>query len=510
MKFKINKFILFLKMNLEQQHVFDTIIEWVNTPMSKRTRIFNISGAGGTGKTEICKYLVDYFKTTSIIYQVCTPTNKAAGVLEERGLKNVSTIHTAFNLKMKYNDNGKLTLLGDMKLKELFNNFMIIDEASMLSNYLYKIMINRGYFYICFGDRAQLPPIEDKLVSESIIYRKHPPQYELTTVVRNTESTLNTLRDLILNFKSASIDRVKTLEKISSPNIQFISQSDLVNAYCNQLHLIDVPHDPHNCDICFETKTKFCKCTQCSHELCLDCFHSLVVVKCPFCRHNEIENKEEPNGLEANTIIICYRNKTRDSINYQIRQRLFEHPENEYSTGEQIIWVQYFLNGKFMRHPSDTDKVIHVSIQMEYCEYTKETYKVWKLNLKGGNTIYKIHPDSLLQFTNDFNTKKKQIKTNSFSKELWQDHYDYYYTFHAPITYNYCITIHSAQGSEYDTVFVNESDFMWLIKCNKKPDFRGQWNIELTQEEKIITRLNYLKLLYVGASRMKKECYVCI
>lgn len=38
------------------------------------------------------------------------------------------------------------------------------------------------------------------------------------------------------------------------------------------------------CDICYEMKSTFRKCTTCRHEICTDC--SSHVTRCPFCRQN--------------------------------------------------------------------------------------------------------------------------------------------------------------------------------------------------------------------------------
>lgn len=41
---------------------------------------------------------------------------------------------------------------------------------------------------------------------------------------------------------------------------------------------------PTDCDICYEPKTKFRKCTQCDNIHCRDCYKHLPKKRCPFCR----------------------------------------------------------------------------------------------------------------------------------------------------------------------------------------------------------------------------------
>lgn len=41
-----------------------------------------------------------------------------------------------------------------------------------------------------------------------------------------------------------------------------------------------------DCNICYQSKEKMLKAKTCGHELCLDCFKSLRLNTCPYCRQS--------------------------------------------------------------------------------------------------------------------------------------------------------------------------------------------------------------------------------
>ena len=72
----------------------------------------------------------------------------------------------------------------------------------------------------------------------------------------------------------------------------------------------------------------------------------------------------------------------------------------------------------------------------------------------------------------------------SKNKFLWKEYYRLKEILDAPIEYSYAITVHKAQGSGYDNVFV---DFDNINFCNNN--------------------MEKLRLLYTAVSRTKKKLY---
>src|SRR5699024_9847573 len=109
-----------------------------------------INGKGGVGKTTILQGVVSVLDDYS--YVSCALSGKAAKVLKDNGLKS-KTIHKMLMETIDYN-------LGETQ--PLSYDIVIIDEASMVNNYLFYRVISalkEGAKLIIVGDNGQLPAI---------------------------------------------------------------------------------------------------------------------------------------------------------------------------------------------------------------------------------------------------------------------------------------------------------------------------------------------------------------
>lgn len=160
---------------------------------------FIISGPGGVGKTALMSYLIDkimpqYFdacKLTGISPEyddvvMTATTNKAAEVLSQATHRDVSTIHSFLNLKVKDDfTTGKQNLVKTNGWKVHERKILFIDESSMIDRDLLTV-ISEGMHkskVVFVGDHCQLAPITEPI---SPIYRRtETPFYHLTQQMRN-------------------------------------------------------------------------------------------------------------------------------------------------------------------------------------------------------------------------------------------------------------------------------------------------------------------------------------
>lgn len=158
-----------------QQVAIDEIKEFIKNDMI----VHCLSGSPGTGKsylieTEIPKLLrnTPYFLVTT------ATTNKAAAVIH--GV----TLCKAFGISLKADMDTGVQDYNLSRLKTMHNQFIIIDEASMLDGKLWQIVqessINCKFLLV--GDKYQLPPVKSTFNP----FNEYPIS-ELTEVVRQKD-----------------------------------------------------------------------------------------------------------------------------------------------------------------------------------------------------------------------------------------------------------------------------------------------------------------------------------
>lgn len=188
-------------LNDKQRHALSEALRFADNPANA---VFMVSGLAGTGKTTVLKETVTSLIASGLRPAVCTPTGKAAHVINQKaeGQFLAKTLHKTLSIRpidnhaeahkrldeldMKSHGEG----LTDEELKEeqhLLDNLdatspnrlsfepvsipefvagcdlLVFDEASMIGkNKTYDKLISRIPLpKIFFGDAAQLPPVQD-------------------------------------------------------------------------------------------------------------------------------------------------------------------------------------------------------------------------------------------------------------------------------------------------------------------------------------------------------------
>lgn len=134
-----------------------------------------ISGAAGTGKTTILKSIISNIERTDSLTSgivLLSPTGKATERIKEKTGKSASTIHSFLAGKGWLNDNFTFKRFGGEKSDNL--NTLIIDECSMIDLSLFATLFrcinwNSIKRLILVGDPNQLPPIGRGAVFSEII-----------------------------------------------------------------------------------------------------------------------------------------------------------------------------------------------------------------------------------------------------------------------------------------------------------------------------------------------------
>ena len=257
-----------MQLSLEQKTALESFKEGKN--------IF-ITGPGGTGKTELIKYLVKDAKLRKKKIQVCALTG-CASVLLGCGAK---TVHSWANIGLAAGDSERIierVAKSKYKKKAWLNvDILIIDEVSMMSVKLLEILdeLGRtirqchtvpfgGIQIVLSGDFYQLPPIGDKDESDTYKFCFESSKWNiiideiicLKTMFRQTDSVyakiLNQIRIGKLYRSSFNILQ-KCIGKKSSevvrPTILLPKRRDVDNINEKELAKLDTETKIFNLEI---------------------------------------------------------------------------------------------------------------------------------------------------------------------------------------------------------------------------------------------------------------------
>ena len=155
-------------LNKEQERAFRIVANHACSSDSEQLKM-NIAGMGGTGKTQVLKALVEFFrlKNESHRFIIVAPTGSAAALLQG------STYHSMFGINSDEKRTGTSAIqLAQVKERLEGVQYIFLDEVSMLScrdMYLISARLARvmnnleapfgGLNIIFAGDFAQLPPV---------------------------------------------------------------------------------------------------------------------------------------------------------------------------------------------------------------------------------------------------------------------------------------------------------------------------------------------------------------
>ena len=195
---KINTNIVFTK---DQEKAINGIIDFIAAPFDPSNHIIGLTGAGGTGKTFITKYIITHCKYSNSVIKCTSSTHKACRVFSQAiGGKEVDTIQSTFGfrLDLKLEDFDPQKPQFNPMSKPKLNNvkLLLVDEASMIPakviTYICKTCKDLQIKILFIGDASQLAPVDEK---ESIAFKRCTTVYELNQIIR--QSSKNPIANLL-------------------------------------------------------------------------------------------------------------------------------------------------------------------------------------------------------------------------------------------------------------------------------------------------------------------------
>lgn len=251
----------------EQQTEIDKVADWYK---SGNTRPFWFAGAAGTGKSSCLPVIIEQLGIDGR-YEICAPSNKAVGVLRQKGFDKATTVakiarqarvsgpqanrfkalckklDTEKRAKNKqavkeiFKELSELRASGDVYWTNVAKNdgrveLIVVDEASMLGMNDLKALMDTQSPILLIGDKNQLPAVNEKSAIDG-----KTPHAELTTILRQTgpgsilTAAAACLKNPKYNFEDYKMNKTVTngdqsVTKI--PKTEYI-QADQYLAYTN-------------------------------------------------------------------------------------------------------------------------------------------------------------------------------------------------------------------------------------------------------------------------------------
>ncbi len=484
----------------EQKEFIDYILQ---SHKQERCGVITLNAPAGTGKTTCINYIIDKL---NLLNCVLAPTRKAASLF---GKGAATTLHSYFHLFPKYSESGELVFGSesqkcpmckftipdvseisvlhehvvnckpqapdeknkkdededeyeeDKKYKMLF-----IDECSMVSiDMLPRLLDESRYSLIVFcGDDAQIPPIKEEF-SRTFNYPYTIKSFSFTKSMRAKNDKIRSTNDKFRNAISTASN---------NPRPHYVEK---VNAYGI---VEDIKHGRDSIMLSFANSQK-------------DLYNYMI--RKALYMDDKTELKELYEGERM--IYSGYRNTEYEHSVYKYCETMKLPDTPEWLKKSLSKLLDYTLNvirlvGKSTTSlygqtygTSDMITIKNINtytIELPYyaCPHQSELNTTNKpllkkckaCNIKGKNkthetvtyyefvdergTIWrKVAKQSLEEFESVMTYFREYILSQKVKSALWMNYYTIKYWLNPVLEYNYSITIHKSQGSQYDNVYVN-------------------------------------------------------
>lgn len=382
-----------------QQEAYDAIYE----RLTEGERFTSLRGYAGTGKTFLVGELVTQLAEDDNTVTACAPTHKATQVLRahlEEADVPTQTLHSFLGLRLVPDQDGTYVLEPEGDLGLYSSGIVVVDEASMIGEqeWTHIQQAPRHLQWLFVGDPAQLPPVNE---SDSPVFDVPGPRLE--TVHRQAaDNPIIQMANQVRRCGSAA----------------FRSEYD------------------------GEAGVAVTRSANGFAESALRTFQS------------EAFHKDATTAR-----VLAYRNKTVRRYNQRIRQALYGDGADRFTKGEWLMIREtwYYNNMPYLKNSEEVR--VKKAIVDTYEADDGSEWKVWRLSVKSVRDSWNrvalvLHEDERERFENELERKKMVAKEDP---RKWEAYYELKERF-TQVDYAYATTTHKAQGSTFDTVFVDYRD----------------------------------------------------
>lgn len=148
----------------EQNTAVHNFFEWFNCFNAYSKKFYFLAGYAGTGKTTLCKFIIDELTALNKSVCCCAFTGKAACNFFEKTGHPCNTIHSTIYTPRLEEDE---VIDWDLNFEDspiLNCDLIIIDEVSMIYQGLWNDLLKYHTPILVFGDPYQLPPVNNDVL----------------------------------------------------------------------------------------------------------------------------------------------------------------------------------------------------------------------------------------------------------------------------------------------------------------------------------------------------------
>ena len=380
----------------------ETAYDQVYDRLARGERFTGLRGYAGTGKTYLVSRLVEQLLDEDCTVTVCAPTHKAVQVLSDElgdAPVQMQTLHSFLGLRLRPTEEGEYELVAEEE-RDFTEGVVIVDEASMIGREEWSHIQDAPFWvqWLFVGDPAQLPPVnEDPSPALDV------PGPTLETIHRQAAD--NPILELATKIRTGADGRFGSKFEdgkgvaVTRDREEFLDS--VLRAFDTEAFAEDATH----------------------------------------------------------ARMLAYRNKTVRRYNREIRAERYGADADRFVEGEWLVGTEtWFHDGVQRLTNSEEVRVKTASVDTFEADDQSE-WAVWELKVRTPGrgltrTIHVLHEEEFERYENALERRREKAQEDA---SAWDRFFELRERF-ARVDYAYATTVHRAQGSTYDTVFVDHRD----------------------------------------------------
>ena len=382
----------------DQQAAYDEVYD----RLARGERYTGLRGYAGTGKTYLVSRLVEQLVEEECAVTVCAPTHKAVQVLtEELGEAPVQmqTLHSFLGLRLQPTEDGEYELVAE-ETQDYAAGVVIVDEASMIGREEWAHIEDSPFWlqWLFVGDPAQLPPVNEEPSPALDV-----PGPTLETIHRQAAD--NPILELATQIRTGENGRFSSTFEDGKGVAITHDRGEFLDSV---LRVFD------------------------TEAFAEDATHARV---------------------------LAYRNKTVRRYNREIRTERYGTDADRFVEGEWLVATETWYHDGVARLTNSEEVRVKTATVDTFEADDQSEWKTWKLKVRTPGrgltrTAFVLHEDDFERYEERLERRREAAKKDG---SKWERYYELRERF-ARVDYAYASTVHKAQGSTFDTVFVDRRD----------------------------------------------------
>ena len=382
----------------DQQEAYDRVYD----RLARGERFTGLRGYAGTGKTYLVSRLVEQLLDEDCAVTVCAPTHKAVQVLSDElgdAPVQMQTLHSFLGLRLNPTEEGEYELVAEEE-RDFTEGVVIVDEASMIGREEWSHIEDAPFWvqWLFVGDPAQLPPVNEEPSPALDV-----PGPTLETIHRQAAD--NPILELATKIRTGADGRFGSKFEDGKGVAVTRDREEFLDSVLRT----------------FDTEA-----------FAEDATHARM---------------------------LAYRNKTVRRYNREIRAERYGADADRFVEGEWLVGTETWFHDGVQRLTNSEEVRVKKATVDTFEADDQSEWTVWELKVRTPGrgltrTVHVLHEDEFERYEERLERRREKAQDDP---SKWDRFFELREQF-ARVDYAYATTVHRAQGSTYDTVFVDHRD----------------------------------------------------